>query len=90
MKKSQSRFPFEQLFRGFESILAVCDDPQEKIAPVQRRFQLKRLFQKAEKAVSNLDIPNNFVVSYIYELPVGHGKPLLHSTPAPVNAIIGG
>lgn len=45
---------------------------------------------KAEKAVSNQDVPNNFVVSYIYELPVGHGKPFLHSAPAPVNAIVGG
>ena len=45
---------------------------------------------KAEKAVSNQDIPNNFVVSYIYELPVGHGKQFANNTPAPVNAVIGG
>ncbi len=45
---------------------------------------------KAEKAVSNQDVPNNFVASYIYELPVGRGKRFLAGTPAPVNAIIGG
>jgi hypothetical protein len=43
---------------------------------------------KAEKAVSNEDIPNNFVVSYLYELPVGKGKQLLADSPKPVNAVI--
>ena len=45
---------------------------------------------KAEKAVSNEDVPNNFVVSYVYQLPVGQGKQFLAKTPAPVNAVIGG
>jgi carboxypeptidase family protein len=45
---------------------------------------------RAEKAVSNQDVPNNFVASYIYELPVGRGKRFLADTPRPVNAIIGG
>ena len=45
---------------------------------------------KAEKAVSNEDIPNNFVVSYLYELPVGKGKALLGNAPKPVNAVIAG
>jgi hypothetical protein len=45
---------------------------------------------RAEKAVSNQDVPNNFVASYIYELPVGRGKHFLAGTPRPVNAIIGG
>jgi hypothetical protein len=45
---------------------------------------------KAEKAVSNEDITNNFVVSYLYELPMGQGKKFLHSTPKPVNAIVSG
>jgi hypothetical protein len=45
---------------------------------------------RAEKAVSNQDIPNNFVASYIYELPVGRGKRFLAGAPRPVNAIIGG
>ena len=43
---------------------------------------------KAEKAVSNEDIPNNFVVSYVYQLPIGKGRALLRNTPKPVNAII--
>jgi len=43
---------------------------------------------KAEKAVSNEDIPNNVVVSYLYELPVGKGKQFLANTPKPVSAVI--
>ena len=43
---------------------------------------------KAEKAVSNEDIPNNFVVSYLYELPVGKGKQFLANSPKPVSAVI--
>ncbi|MDP9052333.1 MAG: hypothetical protein M3O31_16670, partial [Acidobacteriota bacterium] len=45
---------------------------------------------KAEKAVSNQDVPNNFVVSYLYDLPVGRGKRFLGHTPKVVDAIIGG
>jgi hypothetical protein len=44
---------------------------------------------KAEKAVSNEDIPNNFVVSYLYALPVGHGQKFLGNSPKLVNAVIG-
>lgn len=45
---------------------------------------------KAEKAVSNEDIPNNFVVSYLYELPVGRGKKLMGNAPRAVDAVVGG
>lgn len=44
---------------------------------------------KAEKAVSNQDVPNNFVISYLYELPVGRGKKFLANSPRAVNAVIG-
>jgi hypothetical protein len=40
---------------------------------VQDIFNLKQ-----EKSVSNQDIPQNFVLSYIYELPVGKGKKWLN------------
>jgi hypothetical protein len=43
---------------------------------------------RAEKAVSSEDTPQNFVVSYIYELPVGQGKHFLGNTPKPIDAII--
>jgi hypothetical protein len=33
--------------------------------------------RKAEKAVSELDIPQSLVSSFLYELPVGHGKRFL-------------
>jgi hypothetical protein len=45
---------------------------------------------KGEKAVSSEDVPNNFVVSYVYELPIGKGKAFLGNTPKPVSAIISG
>ncbi len=45
---------------------------------------------KAEKAVSTQDVPQNFVVSYLYDLPVGRGKKLLANTPKPVDAVISG
>jgi hypothetical protein len=43
---------------------------------------------RAEKAVSSEDVPNNFVVSYIYELPVGSGKHFAGSTTGFVSALI--
>lgn len=45
---------------------------------------------RAEKAVSAEDIPNNFVISYLYELPVGKGKKFFAASPAPVRAAISG
>jgi hypothetical protein len=45
---------------------------------------------KAEKAVSNQDVPQNFVISYLYELPVGHGKRFLGNAPKAVDAVVGG
>jgi Carboxypeptidase regulatory-like domain len=45
---------------------------------------------KAEKAVSNEDIPNNFVVSYLYELPVGRGRKFLATSPKALDAVVGG
>ena len=44
---------------------------------------------KSEKAVSTQDVPNNFVVSYLYELPLGKGKKFLNHNSV-VNAIVGG
>ncbi len=44
---------------------------------------------KSEKAVSFQDVPQNLVVSYFYELPVGKGKKFLNHN-AVVNAVVGG
>jgi hypothetical protein len=44
--------------------------------------------RRAEKAVSSEDVPHNFVLSYIYELPIGRGKALFGNASRPVNAII--
>lgn len=45
---------------------------------------------KAEKAVSTQDVPENFVVSYLYDLPVGHGKRFLSNAPKVVDEALGG
>ena len=42
---------------------------------------------KSEKAVSFQDVPQNFVVSYIYELPIGKNKPFLNKNKV-VTAIV--
>jgi hypothetical protein len=45
---------------------------------------------KGEKAVSNQDVTHNFVVSYLYDLPVGRGKKFLGNAPKAVDYAIGG
>lgn len=45
--------------------------------------------RKDQKGVSFEDIPNNLVISYIYEIPVGQGKKLLNHGGV-ANAVIGG
>lgn len=46
--------------------------------------------RRGEKSLSNQDIPHIFVVSYIYELPVGRGKKILGNSGKAANAVIGG
>ena len=45
---------------------------------------------KADRGNSDYDARHRFVVSYIYELPYGHGKRFGNTIPAVVNAILGG
>jgi hypothetical protein len=42
------------------------------------------------KAVCDFSIPQNFVASYTYALPVGRGRPFLSHLPAVVDGILGG
>ncbi len=51
---------------------------------IQNPFNLSQ-----EKSVSNQDVPQNFVLSYIYELPVGKGKKFLNKGGF-ANAVLGG
>ncbi|HTW81786.1 MAG TPA: carboxypeptidase regulatory-like domain-containing protein [Terracidiphilus sp.] len=75
----------------FSKTLTDADSIQPYYSTLQSQGGTQNPYDhKAEKAVSNQDIPQNFVVSYIYELPVGHGKQFLTNIPAPVNAVIGG
>ena len=45
---------------------------------------------KAEKVVSTQDVPQNFVVSYLYDLPIGKGKKFLGNANKLVNTLVGG
>lgn len=45
--------------------------------------------KKGEKSISTQDLPSNFVVSYLYELPIGEGKSHLSSNKV-VSKIVGG
>ena len=44
----------------------------------------------AEKSVDATDTPNSFVLSYVYELPVGRGKKFASGVNGVVNTIVGG
>ena len=75
----------------FSKTITDADSIQPFYSTLQSQGGTQNPFDlRAEKAVSNQDVPNNFVASYIYELPVGRGKHFLAGTPRPVNAIIGG
>ena len=54
------------------------------LGTIQNPFNLKQ-----EKALSQQDIPQNLVLSYIYELPVGKGKKFLNHGGF-TNAVLGG
>jgi hypothetical protein len=46
--------------------------------------------RRADKAVSNSDIPHRFVISYVYNLPVGRGKRFLSNANPWVDGMLGG
>jgi len=46
--------------------------------------------QRSDKAISNQDLTHNFVVSYLYQLPLGKGKRLLANSNGVVDRIVGG
>ncbi|HJZ98446.1 MAG TPA: hypothetical protein VKE70_18175, partial [Candidatus Solibacter sp.] len=45
--------------------------------------------RRLDKAVASQDTPHNLRLSYVYELPIGKGKPLLGRMHPAVNAVIG-
>ena len=47
-------------------------------------------FKTYDRGHSDYDVPQRFVLSYNYELPVGRGKPLLGNASNLVNALVGG
>jgi hypothetical protein len=45
---------------------------------------------KYDKSISTQDLPSNFVLSYLYELPVGKGKKFLGNSNRAVDTVLGG
>jgi len=45
---------------------------------------------KGERSLSVFDVPQRLVVSYVLDLPFGHGKRFLSATSGPVNKLVGG
>ena len=46
--------------------------------------------KKDDKAISDQDLPQNFVLSYVYELPVGQGKRFLGTSSGPLSRLVSG
>ncbi|MPY86926.1 MAG: TonB-dependent receptor plug domain-containing protein [Luteitalea sp.] len=46
--------------------------------------------RRADKAVSNQDVPHRLVISYVYELPIGRGKKYLADAGLVADTILGG
>lgn len=75
----------------FSKTLTDADSIQPYYSTLQSQGGTQNPYDlRAEKAVSNQDIPQNFVASYIYELPIGRGKRFLGNASKPVNAVLGG
>jgi outer membrane receptor protein involved in Fe transport len=51
---------------------------------------LSREFKKWDKGHNTYDVPHRFVGTWVYELPVGRGRPWLDAMPAVLDAILGG
>ncbi len=45
---------------------------------------------RAERGLSPIDVPHVLVISYLWELPVGRGKPYLNSIPRAADLLLGG
>ena len=75
----------------FSKTLTDADSIQPYYSTLQSQGGTQNPYNlRAEKAVSNQDVPNNFVASFLYELPVGHGKRFLGSAPKGVSEVISG
>jgi hypothetical protein len=46
--------------------------------------------RRADKAISNQDVPHHLVVAYSYELPIGKGKKYLSNANPAVRGVVGG
>lgn len=47
-------------------------------------------FKKWDKGHSTFDVPHRFVGTWVYELPIGRGRPLMGDMPAALEAVLGG
>ena len=66
-------YTFSKTLTDADSALPVESGFNSNVFGAQNPYNLK-----GEKAVSYQDIPHTFVMSYLYELPIGHGKKYLN------------
>ena len=75
----------------FSQTLTDADSIQPYFGTLQSQGGTQNPYNlKAEKAVSDQDIPQNLVFSYVYQLPVGKGKALFGGASTAVDEVIGG
>ena len=60
------------------------DANRTSLGQVQNQYN-----RRLDKAVASQDTPHNLRISYIYDLPIGHGRKFLGNMPAVAQAILG-
>lgn len=82
---------FEKRFSGGSSFLAAYTYSKAiDIGTTDDFSSLSRNFFTYDRGVSDYDVPQRLVLSYVYQLPFGRGRQFLGSTPAVVNALVSG
>ena len=83
--KLEKRFSHGFSFLGSYTFSKCLDGPgsEETGAPAS-------YLDNVYKGLCTFDVPNNFVTSYVWELPFGKGHKLLSTAPSAVNFLIGG
>ena len=90
-------FSVEHRFRSGLSLLSsytvskLLDDASQVVTYIgQAGTKQDTYCRKCEKSVSSQDVPQRFVTSVTYELPIGRSKRFFNAIPKPVDFVIGG
>ncbi len=77
----QASYTWSKTITNADSIINVTNGVQQEQDPFS---------SKSQKAISNQDIPNTFVVSYLYQLPFGRNQKFLSGGNPLVRALVSG